>query len=134
MKCIKHSRRRPVKKNGPWRNRPIEGLPAEETEPIPQTGGARALALGTSSTRAVLVSHWTVETSSARALTTGLFRIQAKERGLSRAQSLRRVLFTLIDQETLIDKKTGQKVSSYAHSFFWAPFSLIEDGGGGMSR
>ena len=81
-------------------------------------------------TRALLVSNWPVETTSARALTTDLFRRQAGDASLSRAQALRQAMLALIDGPGAIDTKTGKAVFSYAHPIFWAPFSLIGDGGG----
>ena len=81
-------------------------------------------------TRALLVSNWPVETTSAKALTTDLFRRQAENPALSRAQALRQAMLALIDGPGAIDAKTGKAVFSYAHPIFWAPFSLIGDGGG----
>jgi CHAT domain-containing protein len=72
--------------------------------------------------RALLVSNWPVETSSARTLTTDLFRRQSEEASLSRAQALRRAELALIDGP-------GTPQFSYAHPIFWAPFSLVGDGG-----
>lgn len=80
-------------------------------------------------TRALLLSNWPVETTSARALTTDLFRRQARDSSLSRAQALRQAMFALIDGRGLVDGK-GRTVFSYAHPIFWAPFSLVGDGGG----
>ena len=80
-------------------------------------------------TRALLVSNWPVETTSAKMLTTDLFRRQADDPGLTRAQALRRAMVGLIDGEGFRD--SGQVVFTYAHPLFWAPFSLIGDGGGG---
>src|SRR5262249_41554657 len=80
--------------------------------------------------RALLVSHWPVETTSARALTTDLFRRQQKDPGINRAQALQQTMNWLIDQGTFVDAASGQTVFSYAHPIFWAPFSLIGDGGG----
>jgi CHAT domain-containing protein len=80
-------------------------------------------------TRALLVSNWPVETTSARALTTDLFRRQAKDSDLSRAQALRQSMLTLMDGKGLVDER-GRTVFSYAHPIFWAPFSLVGDGGG----
>ena len=37
----------------------------------------------------------------------------------------------LIDDQTFVDEASGKVVFSYAHPIFWAPFSLIGDGGGG---
>jgi CHAT domain-containing protein len=82
-------------------------------------------------TRALLVSNWPVETTSARALTTDLFRRQAEDPSTSRAEALRQTMIGLIDGPGSVDPKTGITGFSYAHPLFWAPFSLIGDGGGG---
>ena len=78
-------------------------------------------------TRALLVSNWPVETTSARTLTTDLFRRQAGDPGLTRAHALRRSMLALIDGPGYVDHKGGT-VFSYAHPIFWAPFSLVGDG------
>jgi CHAT domain-containing protein len=80
--------------------------------------------------RALLVSNWPVETTSARALTTDLFRRQADNPGLAWAQALRQTMTSLIDQGQFVDPRTNRVVFSYAHPIFWAPFSLVGDGGG----
>ena len=82
-------------------------------------------------TRALLVSNWPVETTSAKALTTDLFRRQAGDSTLVRAEALRRAMVGLIEGEGRVDPKSGEIVFSYAHPLFWAPFTLIGDGGGG---
>ncbi len=79
--------------------------------------------------RALLVSNWPVETTSAKALTTDIFRRQAEDPTLSRAQALRRAMLGLMDGPGYVDDK-GRTVFSYAHPIFWAPFSLVGDGGG----
>ena len=79
-------------------------------------------------TRALLVSNWPVETNSARALTTDLFRRQAEKPGLGRAEALRQAELGLIDGEGSV--ADGKTVFSYAHPIFWAPFAIIGDGGG----
>jgi CHAT domain-containing protein/tetratricopeptide (TPR) repeat protein len=81
-------------------------------------------------TRALLVSNWPVETTSAKTLTTDLFRRQAEDASLTRAEALRQAMLALIDGPGYIDAMTGKAVFSYAHPIFWAPFSLIGDGGG----
>jgi CHAT domain-containing protein len=81
-------------------------------------------------TRALLVSNWPVETTSARMLTSDIFGRQAKDPSLSRAQALRQSMLGLIDGPGFKDGK-GNIVFSYAHPIFWAPFSLVGDGGGG---
>jgi CHAT domain-containing protein len=35
----------------------------------------------------------------------------------------------LIDRGAFVDEATGRQVFSYAHPIFWAPFSLVGDGG-----
>ena len=70
--------------------------------------------------RALLVSNWPVETVSARLLTTELFRQQSANPQLARAEALRQSMLTLMRQQ------------SYAHPVFWAPFSLVGDGGLGV--
>jgi CHAT domain-containing protein len=78
--------------------------------------------------RALLVSHWPVETTSARALTTDLFRRQQEDPGVDRAQALQQTMNWLIDRGTFVDAVSGKPVFSYAHPIFWAPFTLIGDG------
>jgi len=81
-------------------------------------------------TRALLASNWPVETTSAKALTTEIFKRQAKDPSLSRAQALQQSMLGLIDGPGFRDGQ-GKVVFSYAHPIFWAPFSLVGDGGGG---
>jgi len=81
-------------------------------------------------TRALLVSNWPVETTSARELTTDLFRRQAQNPMLSRAEAVRQAMVNLVDGPGYIDPESRQAVFSYAHPIFWAPFSLVGDGGG----
>jgi CHAT domain-containing protein len=73
-------------------------------------------------TRALLVSNWPVETTSARALTTDLFRRQADDPTLTRAEALRSAMLGLIDGP-------GAGQFTYGHPIFWAPFTLVGDGG-----
>jgi len=80
-------------------------------------------------TRAMLLSNWPVETSSARVLTTDLFRRQSENAGLSRAKALQQAMLGLIDGDGFKNDQ-GAIVFSYAHPIFWAPFSLVGDGGG----
>jgi CHAT domain-containing protein len=78
--------------------------------------------------RALLVSHWPVETTSARVLTTDLFR---RQRGgvAPRAQALQETLNWMIDTAGFVDPRTRQLLFSYAHPRFWAPFALVGEGG-----
>ena len=80
--------------------------------------------------RALLVSNWPVETNSARELTTDLFRRQGADPNLTRAKALQQTMTAMIDGPGFVDPKTNRVVFSYAHPIFWAPFTLVGDGGG----
>ena len=79
-------------------------------------------------TRSLLVSNWAVETSSAKTLTTEIFRRQAADPSLNRSEALNRSMLDLIDRSGYMDTE-GRMAFSYAHPVFWAPFSLVGDGG-----
>jgi CHAT domain-containing protein len=72
--------------------------------------------------RTLLVSNWPVETVSAKLLTTKLFEHQVLNPKASRAEALRQTMLDLID-------KAEPGGFTYAHPMFWAPFSLVGDGG-----
>jgi CHAT domain-containing protein len=80
-------------------------------------------------TRAILVSMWPVETTSARNLTTRLFKNQKLGGALSRARTLRKSMLELIDGPGLKDNASGKIVTSYAHPIFWAPFVIVGESG-----
>ena len=80
-------------------------------------------------TRAILVSMWPVETTSARELTTGLFSYQQEDQTLSRARALQKSALALIDGPGLKDPVTGKIAASYAHPLFWAPFIVVGESG-----
>ena len=80
--------------------------------------------------RALLVSNWPVETTSARELTTDLFRRQRDAPTLTRARALQATMNALIDGPGFVDAQTQRVIFSYAHPIFWAPFTLVGDGGG----
>lgn len=77
--------------------------------------------------RALLVSNWPVETEAARALMTDLFRRQAADPGLGKAEALRLAMGGMIDGPGKVAGKSGKPVFSYAHPLFWAPFVLVGD-------
>jgi CHAT domain-containing protein len=79
-------------------------------------------------TRALLVSMWPVETTSARLLTTRLFKNQKEIPALSKARALQRSMMQVMDTEVLKDPKSGQTVAAFAHPLFWAPFIIVGDG------
>jgi CHAT domain-containing protein len=75
--------------------------------------------------RAILVSMWPVETTSARQLTSKLFEYQKEDKTLSRAGALRQSVLALMDGPGMKDPSTGKIAASYAHPFFWAPFIIV---------
>ena len=81
-------------------------------------------------TRALLVSNWPAETTSAGALTSELFKRQAVNDNLSRAEALRQSMFSLIEGPGFVYPESSKTIFSYAHPIFWAPFFLVGDRGG----
>ena len=80
-------------------------------------------------TRAVLVTNWPVHSASARELVSDLFRRQAADSTLTRGEALRQSMMALLDGPGFTDEQ-GRTAFSYAHPLFWAPYTVIGDGGG----
>lgn len=87
-----------------------------------------------SGARALLVTLWPVETSSANKLTTELFRYQQEDQSLSRALALQKSIIKLIEDPGMKDHATGKIAASYAHPFFWAPFVIVGEGGNSFTE
>lgn len=79
-------------------------------------------------TRAVLVTNWSVHSRSARDLVADLFHRQAQDKQLPRAKALQQAMLALMDGPGFVDDK-GETGFAYAHPLFWAPYSMIGDGG-----
>jgi CHAT domain-containing protein len=79
-------------------------------------------------TRAILVTNWSVHSASARDLVTDLFHRQAEDHKITRAEALRRAMMTVLDGPGFADDH-GETAYTYAHPTFWAPYSIIGDGG-----
>jgi CHAT domain-containing protein len=79
-------------------------------------------------TRALLVTNWSVHSQSARQLVTDLFRRQANDPKLSRSEALRQAMMALVDGPGYQNDE-GKTEFAYAHPLFWAPYSIIGDGG-----
>jgi CHAT domain-containing protein len=79
-------------------------------------------------TRALLVTNWSVHSASARELISDLFRRQSADSALSRSEALRQAMMALIDGPGSVDGSGNG--FHYAHPLFWAPYSVIGDGGG----
>ncbi len=79
-------------------------------------------------TRAILVTNWSVHSQSARELVTDIFRRQAADPKLARAEALRLAMLGVMDGPGYLDDR-GKPLFTYAHPLFWAPYSIIGDGG-----
>jgi CHAT domain-containing protein len=69
--------------------------------------------------RALLVSHWAVDSDAATRITTATFELLKSDPKLSRAGALRRAMLAYLN-----DPSTPRN----AYPAFWAPFALIGDG------
>ena len=72
--------------------------------------------------RALMVSHWYVESDATVLLTTGAIQELSKDPAIGRAEALRRAMQVLMK---------GESKPDYAHPFFWAPFVIVGEGGKG---
>lgn len=79
-------------------------------------------------TRALLVTNWSVHSQSARELVTDLFRRQAENPKLGRSEALRQAMMALVDGPGYRNGE-GKTEFAYAHPLFWAPYTIIGDGG-----
>ena len=79
-------------------------------------------------TRALLVTNWSVHSQSARELVTDLFKRQAGDPKLTRAEALRLAMVALMDGPGYVGAD-GKTEFAYAHPLFWAPYTIIGDGG-----
>ncbi|HTS42579.1 MAG TPA: CHAT domain-containing protein [Xanthobacteraceae bacterium] len=79
-------------------------------------------------TRAILVTNWSVHSQSARELVSDLFARQAADGKITRSEALRAAMMALLDSPGYTDDK-GKTLFSYAHPLFWAPYTIIGDGG-----
>ena len=79
-------------------------------------------------TRALLVTNWSVHSQSAKDLVTDLFKRQADDAKLTRGEALRQAMMALMDGKGLTNA-SGNTEFAYAHPLFWAPYTIIGDGG-----
>jgi CHAT domain-containing protein/Tfp pilus assembly protein PilF len=70
--------------------------------------------------RALLVSHWSVDSQAATRLTTSTFDILASDAKIGRAEALRRAMLAYV---------SDRSDPLNAYPAFWGPFSLIGEGG-----
>ncbi len=69
--------------------------------------------------RALLVSHWPVDSNAATLLTSRTFAELRRDKSIGRAQAFRRAMMALIDD---------RRRPSAAHPSVWAPFVLVGEG------
>jgi CHAT domain-containing protein len=79
-------------------------------------------------TRAILVTNWSVHSQSAKELVADLFKRQADDPKLTRAEALRQAMIALMEGPGYVDSD-GKTQFAYAHPLFWAPYTIIGDGG-----
>jgi len=70
-------------------------------------------------TRALLVSHWAVESEAATRLTTSTFDIMSKDASIGRAEALRRAMLDYLGDKSNDDN---------ANPAYWGPFSVVGEG------
>jgi CHAT domain-containing protein/Tfp pilus assembly protein PilF len=70
--------------------------------------------------RALLVSHWPVNSHAAVVLTTGAISALAADPGIGRAEALRRSMVAMLSDPA---------PTYFAHPLFWAPFVVVGEGG-----
>ena len=78
--------------------------------------------------RSLLVSNWPVHSAATTELMTTLFSKQANDNTINRAEALRQARIELINNRTF-KTPDGKEAYSYAHPIFWAPFTIVGDGG-----
>ncbi len=88
---------------------------AQGNEPDAEALSGLAQAFFYAGARALMVSHWPVESRSAAHLMTETFRIRAETPGLRAAEAQRRAILAMIDAP-------GGK---WSHPAYWAPFVLV---------
>ncbi|MGO9173549.1 MAG: tetratricopeptide repeat protein [Rhodomicrobium sp.] len=71
--------------------------------------------------RALLVSHWEVNSAATVKLITGAMSRLAADKAMGRAEAMRQSMLAMIDKGTPQD----------AHPAFWAPFVVVGEGGAG---
>ena len=69
--------------------------------------------------RALLVSHWEVDSATTVKLVTGAMKRLAADKAMGRAEALRQSMLALIDRDAARE----------VHPAYWAPFVVVGEGG-----
>jgi len=69
----------------------------------------------------LLVSHWNVDDQATHQLMVEIFRHQARDRTISRAEALRQGMLGLL-------ARARKKRAHFAHPYAWAPFFMVGEG------
>ena len=97
---------------------------AAESKPGAEALSGLAKSFFHAGARALLVSHWRVDSEAAAKLTTATFAAQANDKTIGRAEALRRAMLVQIE------KKPAQAADLWdAYPAFWAAFSVVGEGG-----
>ena len=80
-------------------------------------------------TRALLVTNWAVDSASARDLVTAIFQQMAANPKRPRSEALRQAMLAIMDGPGYLSED-GKTQFTYAHPMFWAPYTIVGDGGG----
>ncbi len=94
----------------------------EKGDAEPLSGLARAFFYA--GARALLVSHWYVDSRAAVELTTGAFAELRHDPSIGRAEALRRTMLTAMN-----DPGRPKSWTPAAHPAVWAPFVIVGEGG-----
>ncbi|MET0100293.1 MAG: CHAT domain-containing protein [Sedimenticola sp.] len=78
-------------------------------------------------TRSLLVSHWPVHSKATTTLMSTLFSDLTDNPGIGRSKAMQRTRIKMIEEMGY--HHDGQLAFSYAHPIFWAPFTIVGDGG-----
>jgi CHAT domain-containing protein len=78
--------------------------------------------------RSLLLTNWAVYSVPAAQLVADLFRRQAADDKVARSEALRQAMMALVDGPGFLDE-AGKEVATFAHPVFWAPYTLVGDGG-----
>lgn len=113
-----------LKLNADWVVLAACNTAAADAKPGAEALSGLAKAFFHAGARTLLVSHWRVESEAAARLTTSTFALKSKDKTLGRAEALREAMLAEISR-----KPTTVAEMWNAYPAFWAPFSVVGEGG-----